>query len=54
MRPSSDGRTLTTIAIRLKGTYGRLRTAQLGPGGRLYVTTSNGGGTDRILEITPS
>jgi len=55
MRPSSDGRTLTTIAVLLKGSpYGRLRTAQIGPRGRLYVTTSNGGGTDMILEITPS
>jgi glucose/arabinose dehydrogenase len=34
--------------------WGRLRTAVLGPGGRLYVTTANGGGADRILEITPT
>jgi len=54
MRLSSDGRTLNTIAITLNGTYGRLRTAQLGPKGRLYVTTSNGGGTDVILEVIPS
>ncbi|HEY0359830.1 MAG TPA: PQQ-dependent sugar dehydrogenase [Mycobacteriales bacterium] len=32
--------------------YGRLRAAQTGPGGSLYVTTDNGSG-DRILRITP-
>ena len=31
----------------------RLRTAQLGPGGNLYFTTSNGGGNDRILRVVP-
>jgi glucose/arabinose dehydrogenase len=35
-------------------TFGRLRTPVLGPDGALYVTTSNGGGTDRILRVTPS
>ncbi|MFP5376581.1 MAG: PQQ-dependent sugar dehydrogenase, partial [Acidimicrobiia bacterium] len=32
---------------------GRLRTAVEGPDGSVYVTTSNGGGTDRILRVTP-
>jgi glucose/arabinose dehydrogenase len=32
--------------------YGRLRAAQLGPDGSLYITTDNGSG-DRILRITP-
>lgn len=48
-----DGSRLVPIATVLDGTYGRLRTAQLGPNGRLYVTTSNGGGNDLILEVTP-
>jgi glucose/arabinose dehydrogenase len=34
--------------------YGRLRTPVQGPDGDLYVTTSNGGGHDRILRVTPS
>jgi glucose/arabinose dehydrogenase len=34
--------------------YGRLRTPVQGPDGNLYVTTSNGGGHDRILKVTPS
>ena len=38
----------------LDGTYGRLRTPMLGPGGALYLTTSNGGAADRILMVAPS
>jgi len=34
------------------GTYGRIRTVQLGTDGALYVTTSNGGG-DVLLRVTP-
>ncbi len=37
----------------LAGDFGRLRAAQLGPGGRLYLSTDNGGGVDRILVVTP-
>ena len=32
---------------------GRLRTAVQGPDGSLYVATSNGGGGDRVLRVTP-
>ena len=39
------------IVPELDGTYSRLRTPMLGPDGGLYVTTSNGGGNDRILKI---
>jgi len=35
------------------GTYGRLRTAQLGTDGSLYLTTANGDGSDVILKVTP-
>ena len=51
--PSSDGTRLTVVATPLDGQYGRLRTAQLGRDGALYLTTSNGGGQDRILKVTP-
>jgi glucose/arabinose dehydrogenase len=37
----------------LTGTYGRLRTAQLGTDGSLYLTTSNGV-DDVILKATPT
>jgi len=37
------------------GTYGRLRTAQLGTDGSLYLTTSNNAaGVDVILKVTPT
>ena len=39
------------IVPELDGAYGRLRTPMMGPDGALYVTTSNGGGRDRILRI---
>ena len=41
------------VVPELDGTYGRLRTPMLGPGGALYLTTSNGGGADRILKVVP-
>jgi len=37
----------------LDGRFGRLRGAELGPDGALYLATSNGGGADRILRVTP-
>ncbi len=37
----------------INGEYGRLRGVAEGPDGALYVTTSNGGGQDRILRVSP-
>ncbi len=37
---------------RYDGTYGRLRGAVSGPGGRLYLTTSNG--SDKIVRVSPA
>jgi glucose/arabinose dehydrogenase len=37
----------------LEGTYGRIRTVQLGTDGDLYVTTDNGGDADQLLRVTP-
>jgi glucose/arabinose dehydrogenase len=47
---AADGRRLVSTSMTL-GNHGRLRTAVVGPDGALYVTTSNGGGTDTILRI---
>ena len=49
---AADGALLSEVVVsELDRTYGRLRTPMLGPDGALYVSTSNGGGTDRILRI---
>lgn len=48
------GSTTATLAQRLyDGTYGRLRAAVSGPGGDLYLTTSNGT-DDRVLRVRPA
>ena len=42
------------VVPELDRTYGRLRTAVLGPDGALYITTTNGGGKDKILKVVPA
>ncbi|MCY4427484.1 MAG: PQQ-dependent sugar dehydrogenase [Halieaceae bacterium] len=42
------------VVAELDDAYGRLRTPMLGLDGALYVTTSNGGGADQILRISPA
>ncbi|MGY1721695.1 PQQ-dependent sugar dehydrogenase [Blastococcus sp. SYSU DS0533] len=37
----------------LDGTYGRIRTVELGTEGALYVTTDNGDDRDQLLRVTP-
>ena len=39
------------VVAELDDAFGRLRTPMMGPDGALYVSTSNGGGSDRILRI---
>ncbi len=52
---TSRGRFVDQVVVpELDGTFGRLRTPMLGPDGALYVSTANGGGTDRILRIVAS
>ncbi|MDE0166287.1 MAG: PQQ-dependent sugar dehydrogenase [Bryobacterales bacterium] len=49
-----DGAFVSQVVVpELDGEFGRLRTPMAGPDGTLYVTTSNGGGGDRILRIAP-
>ena len=49
---TADGVFVSQVIVpELNRTYGRLRTPMLGPDGALYVSTSNGGGVDRILRI---
>ena len=42
------------VVEELKNAYGRLRTPMVGPNGALYVSTSAGGGSDKILLVAPS
>ena len=44
--------TVEDTGITMTG-YGRLRAVTQGPDGDLYVSTSNGGGTDQIIRLTP-
>ena len=50
---NAPGTAVVSEAVALT-TFGRLRTPVQGPDGSLYVTTSNGGGTDQILRVSPS
>ncbi|MYF84797.1 MAG: hypothetical protein F4176_12060 [Acidimicrobiia bacterium] len=49
---ADDGTWISEItAPELDQHYGRLRSPVLGPDGALYITTSNGSGDDRILQV---
>jgi glucose/arabinose dehydrogenase len=50
---SSDGRTAVQRAIYFDDRWGRLRGITSGPGGFLFLTTSNGS-NDRIIRVRPS
>ena len=48
------GKVTSTRTVPGADRFGRIRTLQQGPDGLLYLTTSNGGGKDRIIRVTPS
>jgi len=48
-----SGRTVTAAVPTLVGTYGRVRGVQGRGDGSLWITTSNGGGTDRVIRLQP-
>jgi glucose/arabinose dehydrogenase len=50
---AADGHPATLRGTLFNNRWGRLRAAVLGPGNRLYITTSNGS-NDKIIRITPS
>ena len=51
---NGDGEFQDRVSVpALKDTQGRLRSPVIGPGGALYITTSNGGDKDKILRVTP-
>jgi len=54
LRFSRRGRLVSQVVPRrLHNDFGRLRSVTLGPRGALYLTTANGGGSDRVLRVMP-
>jgi aldose sugar dehydrogenase len=54
LRVAEDGALLEQFPLPgFDGTYGRIRTVQLGVDGDLYVTTDNGNGDDQVLRVAP-
>jgi glucose/arabinose dehydrogenase len=51
-RVDSDGRDADFLRRYFDGRWGRLRASVLGPGNRLYLTTSNGS-NDKVIRVTP-
>ena len=52
---TEEGDLVSQVVVpELDRTYSRLRTAVLGPDGALYITTTNGGGKDKILKVVPA
>jgi glucose/arabinose dehydrogenase len=51
---SNGDRSLVLVETMLDGQFGRLRAVVIGPGGALYVSTSNADGDDRIIRVEPS
>ncbi|QWZ07999.1 PQQ-dependent sugar dehydrogenase [Nocardioides panacis] len=47
-----DGRGLRRKTRYFHGTFGRIRNVKRAPDGSLWLTTSNGGGTDKVLRVT--
>ena len=50
---SGDGTTVSGNEIFFDAAWGRIRASALGPGGQLYVTTSNGT-NDRVVRVRPA
>jgi len=52
LKLSADGNSVVSTSIFFKDDYGRIRDICISPSGNLYLCTSNGGNTDKIIEIT--
>ena len=51
LKLNSAGTAVESVTQFYRGNWGRLRDICISPAGRVYICTSNGGGTDRIIEI---
>lgn len=52
LKLSADGSSVLSTEIFFKNKYGRLRDICISPAGRVYISTSNGGNLDQIIEIS--
>jgi glucose/arabinose dehydrogenase len=52
LRLSTDGNSVVSTSIYFKDDYGRIRDICISPSGNVYLCTSNGGSSDKIVEIT--
>ena len=51
LKLSTDGNSVVSTSIYFKNVYGRLRDVCISPSGHVYISTSNGGNNDKIIEI---
>ena len=52
LKLSTDGNSVVSSSTYFKNMYGRLRDICISPAGNVYISTSNGGNDDKIIEIT--
>ncbi len=52
LKLSGDGNSVISTSQFFRGNWGRLRDICVSPAGRVYVCTSNGGGNDKLIEIS--
>src|SRR5687767_1881330 len=52
LKLSVDGNSVVNTSIFYKNEFGRLRDVCVSPAGRVYISTSNGGNNDKIIEIS--
>lgn len=52
LKLSSDGNSVASTSIFFKDSHGRLRDICVSPSGNVYLSTSNGGNNDKIIEIS--
>lgn len=52
LKLSADGNNVVSTEIFFKNKFGRLRDICISPDGKLYIGTSNGSGSDKIIEVS--
>jgi len=51
LKLSADGQAVESVTTFFRGNWGRLRDVCVSPEGRVYICTSNGGDSDKLIEI---